>query len=180
MLQRVTGTVLESLSDGLVVDVQGLGFFIFTLDPHAVGDTITLHTHLAVKQDGMDLYGFKTAEDLAFFKKCLTVSGVGPKTALSFLRRSPRDKLQNAIARKDTEYLTRVVGLGKKASDKLILELSEKITASETSEGSDDGDVLDTLIALGYTEREARSALQTIPDTIIGKDARLRAALSHS
>ena len=180
MLHSLTGKVSEVSLDGILIDVQGLGFFVIVPDTFtfSVGETRTLRTHVAVRQDGFELYGFNDPLDLAFFKKCLTVSGVGPKTAMSFLRRSPRENLESAIAKKDATYLTRVVGLGKKAADKLIVELSEKMDKGE-SHDSADGDVLDTLVALGYTEKEARDALTRVPREIVGKDLRLRAALSQ-
>lgn len=180
MLHSLTGQITEVSPDGILLSVHGLGFFVIVPDTFAfsVGEVTTIRTHLAVRQDGFELYGFNDPLDLAFFRKCLTVSGVGPKTAMSFLRRSPRENLESAIAKKDAHYLTRVVGLGKKAADKLIVELSEKVGTSESHEG-EDGDVLDTLVALGYTEREARDALSRVSRDIVGKDHRLRAALSQ-
>lgn len=180
MLHSLTGKVTHISPEGILLDVSGLGFFIIVPDTFAFseGQAVTVKTHLAVRQDGFELYGFNDALDLAFFKKCLTVSGVGPKTAMSFLRRSPRENLESAIAKKDAQYLTRVVGLGKKAADKLIVELSEKMEDRASHDG-EDGDVLDTLIALGYTEREARDALSRVAKEIVGKDLRLRAALSQ-
>lgn len=179
MLQRVSGVVLEITPEGVLIDVHGFGIFVFVADTSTLrlDTTATLHTHMAVKQDGIDIYGFANTDDLGFFKKCLTVSGVGPKSALSYLRRAPRIDLQNAIAHKDLDYLVRVAGLGKKAGEKLIVELSEKMPI-EGSHQSEDADLLDTLIALGYTEKEARAALSKIPKEVIGKDARLRYALS--
>jgi Holliday junction DNA helicase RuvA len=103
---------------------------------------------------------------------------VGPKTALSILRRAPRENLEAAIGKRDVQYLTRVVGLGKKAAEKLVVEISEKIGVTESSEGGEDAEVFDTLVALGYTEREARKAVGAIPSTIVGKEARLKSALS--
>jgi len=134
---------------------------------------------MAVKQDGIDLYGFEDPADLRFFELCLGVPGVGPKTVLSFLVRSPREAMEAAIGRRDLSYLTRVVGLGKKAAEKLMVELSEKMGVSEGEHQGDDAEVFDTLVALGYTEREARKALGSIPLHVTGRDARLKAALSQ-
>ena len=176
----MTGTVLSLEPSGCVVDVSGFGIFVFL--PNAtevtVGKSATLLTHMCVKQDGIELYGFTDAADRAFFEQLITVSGVGPKTALSILTRAPRVSLENAIATRDISYLTRVAGLGKKAAEKLAIELSEKITPTGETEGAIDSEVLDTLIALGYTEREARTALSRVPLHVSGRDARLKAALS--
>lgn len=180
MIRQIRGKVVSVDAVGAIVDVSGWGVFVVlpSSDTVAVGQEVELKTHLAVKQDGFEMYGFLNPLDLAFFEMLLTVSGVGPKTALSILRRAPREALQGAIGKRDVAYLTNVVGLGKKAAEKLSIELSEKIGADGTAPGGDDSEVFDTLVALGYTEREARKALTNIPGDITGKDARLKAALS--
>ncbi len=180
MIRAIAGTVLSVEPMGVVVDVAGFGVLVFVPSPDAfaVGDSISLQTHLAVKQDGMELYGFIDPADLRFFELSLSVSGVGPKTALSLLKRAPREALEKAIGARDVSYLTRVVGLGKKAAEKLVVEISEKLGSSGTRTQGEDAEVFDTLVALGYTEREARSALSSIPSSVEGKDARLKAALS--
>jgi Holliday junction DNA helicase RuvA len=181
MIRQIRGTVLSLEREGVVVEVGG-GFGIFVRVPgpesFSLDTEATLFTHLAVKQDGLELYGFPDPADLAFFELLLQVSGVGPKTALSILKRAPREALESAIAKRDISYLTRVVGLGKKAAEKLAIELSEKLNSKETSETGSDAEVFDTLVALGYTDREARRALASIAENISGKEARLRAALS--
>lgn len=180
MIRSISGKVLSTSLGSVVIDVAGFGIEVRTPTPETcvVGQTTTLATHLAVKQDGLELYGFLDQNDLAFFELALTVSGVGPKTALSLLKRSPREGLESAIARRDIPYLTRVAGLGKKSAEKIAVELSEKLEAKKELGTDDDAEVFDTLVALGYTEREARSALGSIPQTVSGKEARLRSALS--
>lgn len=171
--------VLASEPQGVVVEVAGFGVFLYLTAPAEVkvGTEQTFHTYLAVRQDGVDLYGFPTAEDRSFFELILTVPNVGPKTALSVLRRASSDALMGAIAKRDVEYLTRIVGLGKKTAEKMIVELSDK--AGKTAAHNDtDTEVFDTLVALGYTEREARRALAGVAESVTGKDARLKAALS--
>lgn len=182
MIRELRGTVTAVEEDGAVLDVSGWGVFVSMASTGtlSVGDTATLKTHLAFRQDGAELYGFTDAEDLRFFELALCVPGVGPKTALSLLRRAPREALQGAIGKRDVGYLTRVVGLGKKAAEKLIVELSEKVGGDSASHDGEDADVFDTLVALGYTEREARRALAMVPTDISGKDARLKAALSSA
>jgi len=179
MIRQIRGKVLALEASGATIEVAGFGIAVAlpTLIGLTLGSEAVLATHLAVKQDGMELYGFLDALDRDFFEKLLTVSGVGPKTALSILRRSPRPQLENAIAKRDINYLTRVAGLGKKSAEKLAVELSEKMVSGSAAQG-EDGEVFDTLVALGYTEREARKALSQIPENISGKEARLRAALS--
>lgn len=178
MIRQIRGTVLSLGPTSAIIDIAGFGMEVRipTLQGLKLGSEATLSTHLAVKQDGLELYGFTDPEDRDFFEKLLGVSGVGPKTALSVLRRAPRAALMGAIGKRDLNYLMKVVGLGKKSAEKMLVELSEKMDAA--SHDGEDGDVFDTLVALGYTEREARKATQSIPDTVTGKDARLRAALS--
>ena len=167
-------------SAGIVVDVSGWGVLVAVASPEvfSAGETVSLSTHLAIKQDGVDLYGFKDPADLRFFELTLSVSGVGPKTAMSLLRRAPRENLEQAIGKRDISYLTRVVGLGKKAAEKLVVEIAEKIGSTGGEDLGEDGEVFDTLVALGYTEREARKAVQGISSSVVGKEDRLKAALS--
>jgi Holliday junction DNA helicase RuvA len=127
----------------------------------------------------MDLYGFIDPADRDFFEILLTVSGVGPKTALGVLRKTPREQMQGALARRDLSYLTRVAGLSRKSAEKMMAELSEKLESKKDGGNDEDAEVFETLLALGYTEREARKALGTLPDALLGKEARLRAALSN-
>jgi Holliday junction DNA helicase RuvA len=161
-----------------IVEVAGFGIEVRMSTPGALtlGEEAALATHLALKQDGLELYGFADEADRDFFELILTVSGVGPKTALSVLRRAPREALEGAIGSRDLAYLTKVVGLGKKSAEKMLVELADKVGPRSHS-GSDD-EVFDTLVALGYTDREARKAVQGIPESAVGKDVRLKAALS--
>lgn len=178
MIRQIRGRVLSVSATSVTVEVAGFGIEVYTPAPGTclVGAEATLATHLAVKQDGMDLYGFANAPERDFFEKLLDVSGVGPKTALGVLRRAPSEAVASAIAARDLSYLTKVVGLGKKLAEKMLVEISEKVVGGER-DGADT-EVFETLVALGYTEREARRAVQAIPEALVGKDARLRAALS--
>lgn len=180
MIRMIRGKVLFVGPISAVIEVAGFGIEVRMSAPQmlSVNNEATLATHLALKQDGLELYGFPDTADRDFFELILTVSGVGPKTALSVLRRSTREALEGAISTRDLNYLTKVIGLGKKSAEKMLVELSDKI--GPHSHSREDGEVFDTLVALGYTEREARKALQNIPDSVVGKDLRLKAALSSS
>lgn len=180
MIREIRGKVLSVGATSAVIDVAGFGVEVHIGAPAelSAGTEARLATYLAVKQDGMELYGFPDAADRDFFELLLSVSGVGPKTAMSVLRRAPREALIGAIGKRDLAYLTKVVGLGKKSAEKMLVELSEKV--GDAAHDDADGEVFDTLVALGYTEREARKALQAIPDRVQGKDARLKAALSNN
>jgi Holliday junction DNA helicase RuvA len=178
MIRQIRGTVLRADALATIVDVGGLGFLVRTAGPivGGVGDTVEIATHLAIKQDGVELYGFPTEEDRDFFELILSVPGIGPKTALSVLRRAPQAALAGAIAARDITYLTKIVGLGKKSAEKMVMELADKV--GSRAHDDEDAEVFDTLVALGYSEREARKAIQSIPATVVGKDARLKASLS--
>ena len=178
MIRQIRGKVLSVGPVSAIIEVAGFGMLVGMSAPQTLtaGSDATLATHLAVKQDGLELYGFPDAADRDFFELSLSVSGVGPKTALSVLRKAPREALEGAVGMRDLAYLTKVVGLGKKSAEKMLVELADKV--GPRSHSHEDGEVFDTLVALGYTEREARKALQAIPEKITGKDARLKAALS--
>lgn len=179
MIHQVRGTVVSKDLLGVVVDVSGFGVYLNMAEPELVPaeKEVTLLTYLAVHQSGIELYGFQEQADLTFFKQLLDVPGVGPKTALAILRKAPRNALIGAIGTRDLDYLTKVAGLGKKAAEKILVELSERVG---TGDAHDDGDseVFETLVALGYTEREARQSVAGIPKDIIGKEVRLKHALS--
>ena len=180
MIRQIRGKVVSINPVSAVIEVAGFGIEVKMSAPEAlvVGSEACLATHLTLRQDGLELYGFADIADRDFFELILTVSGVGPKTALSVLRRAPREALEGAIGKRDLAYLTKVVGLGKKSAEKMLVELADKVGPRSHSDA--DGEVFDTLVALGYTEREARKALQNIPDDAVGKDVRLKAALSTS
>src|SRR3989344_9635032 len=131
MIRQIRGRVLEVGVASATIEVASFGLEVRLADSAGLvmGQEATLATHLAVKQDGMELYGFIDAQDRDFFEKLLGVSGVGPKTALSIVRRAPREALSGAIASRDLPYLTKVVGLGKKMAEKMLVELSEKVAA---------------------------------------------------
>ncbi len=180
MIRQIRGKVLDVGLVSAIIEVAGFGIEVRMSAPQTltVGNEESLATHLTLKQDGLELYGFTDAADRDLFELILSVSGVGPKTALSVLRKAPRESLEGAIGTRDLAYLTKVVGLGKKSAEKMLIELADKI--GPHSHAREDGEVFDTLVALGYTEREARKALQTIPNGTVGKESRLKAALSSS
>ncbi|MDB5244844.1 MAG: Holliday junction helicase subunit RuvA [Parcubacteria group bacterium] len=180
MIRQIRGKILEIGLVSAVVEVAGFGIEVRMPSPDGLilGSEVSLMTHLVLKQDGLELYGFRTSGDRDFFELILTVSGIGPKTALSVLRRAPKESIEGAIGSRDLNYLTKVVGLGKKSAEKMLVELADKV--GPRVHDNDDNEIFDTLVALGYTEREARKALQSIPDSAVGKDVRLKAALSVS
>lgn len=179
MIRTIEGIVQSADKGDVIVTVAGFGLRIHTNEDVSltVGKRVLFATHMVLRQDGVQLYGFTDIKDRDFFELLLTVSGFGPKTTLALLRKATRKQLEVAIANHDVEYLTKVVGLGKKSAGKLVLELAEKITLSDAQQKNTDAEVFEMLIALGYTDRDAQKALSTVPSTVVGNEQRLKVAL---
>ncbi|XKT75322.1 MAG: Holliday junction branch migration protein RuvA [Patescibacteria group bacterium UBA2103] len=181
MIATMSGTVTDTKGHSIILSVVGIGFTIhmtqYDIDALHIGDEVTLYTHLALREHAVDLYGFADEKTLSFFELLLGVSGVGPRSALSITNLAPVETLMEAVAAKDISYLTRVAGVGKKMAEKVVLELKDKMPETSGAPLGEDTEILDTLIALGYKEREAKKALQSVPNTITNKDERLKAAL---
>jgi Holliday junction DNA helicase RuvA len=143
-------------------------------------ETAALWTHLAVREDSLDLYGFSNEEELRFFELLLTVSGIGPKSALAILDIATTESLRTAISTSNASYLTKVSGIGRKTAEKIILELRDKVgvaTDSSSSVMTGDEEAMEAMRALGYSMQEARDALRNVPADIKKPGERLRAAL---
>jgi Holliday junction DNA helicase RuvA len=148
----------------------------------AAGHPLALFTHLTVREDALALYGFETPEQLKFFELLLSVSGVGPKAALSLLSHFAVDSLRQAIAQSRPDRLSGVPGVGKKTAEKIIFHLKEKISAGpgtgDAGWSETDAEIVSALTTLGYSLVEAQSALQTIPaDSPADLETRMRLAL---
>ena len=187
MISRLTGTILDIGDKYVVIDVSGVGYKVFcasdTLATLAEDTLTSLHTYLAVREDALDLYGFATMSEKNFFELLISVSGIGPKSALGILSTTSIDTLAQAIATGDTSYLTKVSGIGRKTAEKIVLELRDKMHAHTSNKKETSGslrmesDIIEALKALGYSQNEARDALKEIPQTVIGTNARIREAL---
>jgi len=188
MIASIQGTVAATAKDHVVINVGGIGYHVFvpfsTLD-RISGNEIFLHTVLIVREDSLSLYGFATTTEREVFERLITVSGVGPKLALAILSTLTIDNLRNAIVSERAELLTRVPGIGKKTAQKIVIELKDKLGAgldSVPAEFFDDinSDVLDALVALGYSIVEAQTAIQSLPmDAPKNVEERVRLALQH-
>ena len=148
------------------------------------GKRLRLHTHHLVREDQQALYGFATTEELGFFDLLLTVNGVGPKVALSIVGSRPPADLQLAILAEDQAVLTAIPGIGRKLAERIIFELREKVAAagvSATAAGAaGEGEIVAALLALGYTQSEAREASRlAMTDMAVGSslEDRVKAAL---
>jgi Holliday junction DNA helicase RuvA len=143
----------------------------------ATGEAVSLHTHLVVREDAHTLYGFATLEERAAFRQLIRISGVGARTALAVLSGLSVGELAQAVALQDAAPLTRVPGIGKKTAERLLLELKGKLAeATAAAGGQQASDVVNALIALGYSDREALAAVKGLAPGIPVADA-IRAAL---
>lgn len=184
MIGHIQGTVLSVRDTHLILDVQGVGYKVFALKEtltRAREGAWSFWTHLAVREDALDLYGFTDEEELRFFELLLTVSGIGPRSALAVLDIASVETLRTAIAAGNAGYLTNVSGIGKKTAEKIVLELKDKVIKGGgfSSGGALKGDeeALEAMRSLGYSAAEARDALRKVPPEIETGSDRLRAAL---
>ncbi|MYN14558.1 Holliday junction branch migration protein RuvA [Pusillimonas sp. TS35] len=174
MIGRITGTLLEKTPPVVCIDVGGVGYEIdvpmSTLyDLPETGGRVTLYTHLAVREDAHTLYGFLSNKERSAFRALIKVTGIGARTALAVLSGMSVDELAVAITEQETGRLTRVPGIGKKTAERLLLELRGKLGADlpstpGTSVGSGRDDILNALLALGYSASESQAALKKVPE----------------
>ncbi len=177
MIGHLKGTILHSDLKYVILDVAGVGYKIYTntalldkdkgLPAGRQGKTLEFWTYLAVRETALDLYGFSTKDELDFFELLLTVSGIGPKSALGILSLATIQNLRQAIVTGDTGHLVKVSGVGKKNAEKIVLELKDKIEGLSTDishSNKGDVDALLALTALGYSERESREALKKVTE----------------
>ena len=171
MIARVRGRPVALDAEGLVVDVGGVGYRLFTT-PSAVrladgAEEVTLETHLHVRDDALQLYGFAEAGERELFEQLLAVSGVGPKVALAIVSGYSPGELKRAIVREDAALFQTIPGIGKKTAQRVVLELKEKITLLAAVEaphlGAGDGHIVarDALVELGYSLAEAEQRLSS-------------------
>jgi len=173
MIGRIEGRLLEKNPPAILVDVNGVGYEIdvpmstFYQLP-AVSERVALLTHLAVREDAHQLYGFATAAERSAFRELIRISGIGARTALAVLSGLSVTELAQAVTLQESGRLTRIPGIGKKTAERLLLELKGKLgaelgTAAAAVAGDAQADILHALLALGYSEREAASVVRTLP-----------------
>ena len=184
MIACLSGTVRHKDLHYLIVDVSGVGYKVLVTTETALEVTpsspVFLWTHLVVRETSLELFGFLDKETLDMFELLITISGIGPKSALSILNVATPSMLRQAVASEDTTYLTRVSGIGKKNAEKIVLELKDKLKITKEDRGQDmrsEGDALEALVSLGYSERDARNALKQVPKETEGASERVKAAL---
>ncbi len=173
MIGRLTGILLEKNPPQLLVDVHGVGYEVDVpmstfYNLPGVGEKVALFTHLAVREDAHLLYGFGNAEERAVFRQLIKISGIGARTALSILSGLSIADLAQAVTLQEAGRLVKIPGIGKKTAERLLLELKGKLGADIGAAGvhpvhDSQADILNALLALGYSDKEAVQALKTVP-----------------
>lgn len=184
MISYLKGTIKDKRANFIIVDINGMGYKVFIptslLTEYSSDQEVEIYTHQHIREDALDLYGFKTLDELELFELMLGISGIGPKSALGVLAIASIDDVKMSIARGDSSLLTKVSGIGKRTAERVVLELKGKISyvGSKDSNGNNImGDEIDALMALGYSLQEARDALNKIDPKIKGSAERIKAAL---
>lgn len=168
MIGHIEGTIVHKEDRGLIVATGGVGYAVSVTPEtaeHGTGDgQISLWTHLSVKENALELYGFPRREELALFRLLIGISGIGPKSALNVLSLADHNTLTHAVKRGDSAYLTKVSGIGKKLAEKIILELKDKVGAVTERDGTPraEDEALEALETLGYPARDTREIVRTL------------------
>jgi Holliday junction DNA helicase RuvA len=171
MIGSISGKIQHKGTGFLIVETNGVGYKVFVTPPQhfesKVGDAASFVVLTYVREDQISLYGFSSLSELEFFEQLLTVSGVGPKSALGIMSISSLDMIKSAIASGDVAVFTKVSGIGKKTAERVIVELREKLKSqgAGTPMASEHSDALEALMALGYKEQQAREALKDVPES---------------
>ena len=172
MIGRITGTLAEKSPPQLLIAVNGVGYEVDVpmssfYNLPALGERVTLLTHFVVREDAQVLFGFLTHDERATFRLLVKISGVGPRTALSILSGLSVNELAQAVSLQEAGRLVKVPGIGKKTAERLLLELKGKlgdaISAPASVASGAQGDILQALVSLGYSDREAAAALKALP-----------------
>ncbi len=190
MIYSVSGKLAFKGESFVVVEAGGVGLKLSASKatiaalPAVGGEnagSVALFSHLHVKEDALDLYGFSSEAERDFFEMLIGVSGVGPKSALAILDTGPLDELAAAIKENRPDLLTRAAGIGRKTAERVILELKTKVesthSGSMVEKMETDSDLVEALTGLGYRRDEARAALGRVDADMKGAEERLKAAL---
>lgn len=183
MIRHISGTISEVNPLSLVVSVGGIGYFIYMprmSADYTVGTEVSVHTYLVVRENLLDLYGFATRDDLEMFELLIELPKIGPKTALQIMSQAETELIRKAALTGDPSYLSKMSGIGKKSAEKIVVGLKDKLGGEDLQLGEDeqsDSDVIDALLALGYSQREARDATLKLPPEITDTNTRVREAL---
>lgn len=174
MIAYLSGSIQKKLATGIIVNAGDIGYLVSVtqiyLGECEENNSVELYIHTSVREDDISLYGFEKFEELEVFKLLISVSGVGPKSALEILN-NPLSSIKYAISNAQSELLVKTKGIGKKTAERIVIDLKEKIGASEKPENytvpSDiNEDVVSALITLGYRRHQIIQKLKSIPSEL--------------
>jgi Holliday junction DNA helicase RuvA len=187
MINSLEGKIALKAEKYAIIETGGIGFRVNLSEktlskiPQS-GGSVKLFTYLAIKENGWDLFGFLTFEELDLFELLITIPGIGPKTASNILSLATVSDLEEAIVLGDETILGKVSGIGKKMAQKIVIELKSKVKKLSKGEGSGvagDIEVIDALVNLGYKVYEVREVLQKLPENIKGVENRVKETLKR-
>lgn len=185
MLGSINGKVKYKGTGYVILEAGQVGYKV-SVTPilHAklsIGQEKELVIFTYVREDQLSLYGFETIDELEFFELLLTVSGVGPKSALGIMSLAKIDMIKSAIVSEDPSVFTKVAGIGRKTAERVIVELKEKLKDQVGAVGvaQEHSDALDALVSLGYSVQEARDALKSVPVTVANLQDKIKMALKN-
>lgn len=189
MITFLAGKIDSTSENSVVIDVNGVGYEVFVPSSlfgqlHA-GHNVKIFTHHYIKEDRQQLYGFMSLEGKEFFEMLISVSGVGPKSALAIMSAASHAALRNAIVMRDHALFASAQGIGKKTAEKIVIDLQNKISggvsvvASGDIAHNDAFEVIEALLALGYSESQSRDALANIDTEHTDISAKVKAALQY-
>jgi len=173
MIASLRGQVIQIGEDNLVIEVGGIGYLVyvteFLVQSQRRGETVSLFTHLVVREDSLTLFGFQEQEEVSLFQELIKVNGVGPRLALETLSTHNPDVIKRAVLNKQEEIFAQVSGIGKKTAQKMLLYLEDRISFTDEMVISPEtaginAEVQQALVTLGYSVLEAQAALQALPD----------------
>lgn len=181
MIGSLRGTIIDRGIQHVLLEVQGVGYRV-AMSPGILamtkqGETFFVYIHEVIREDAHDLYGFLKQSELDLFLQLLSVSGVGPKVAMTILSIGTAETVQKAVTSGDVDTLTSVPGVGKKTAQKIVLELRGKLVDDVVDLTGIDGEVTSALQSLGYSVQDARAALKQLPEEAKDVSSRLRDAL---
>jgi Holliday junction DNA helicase RuvA len=180
MIGKLTGTLSEKNPPQVLVDCHGVGYEVDVpmstfYNLPGVGEKVSLLTHFVVREDAQILFGFGSAREREAFRQLIKISGVGPRTALAVLSGMSVGDIGQAVTQQDASRLVKIPGIGKKTAERLLLELKGKVGADLGHAGhaavnDNQGDILQALVALGYSDKEAQAALKSLPKDVSVSD----------
>lgn len=186
MIGYLSGIVKKSNDESVLLNINGVGYLVHVSERTKTWaesqGTVSLWIHTVVREQSFDLYGFEQENQLFFFKKLLDVSGIGPKSALTTIGLASTDTLYQAILSENYDFLSSVPGVGKKTAERICIELRDKLKdyqgKTDINEHEEDSDVIDALLALGYSQTQIHQALSSLDDSIQETKERIKAVLS--